>query len=90
MSADELRDVQDSLNRLLNSWPRRVSKFNEWGKLTINGEVQQNDLIYPLGLNGNFKGKLPCPTSMRNVDGESSMWITNVYSEIEDLGDWDV
>ena len=90
MSADELRDVQDSLNRLLDSWPRRVSKFNEWGKLTINGEVQQNDLIYPLGLNGNFKGKLPCPTSMRNVDGESSMWITNVYSEIEDLGDWDV
>ncbi len=89
MSADELRDVQDFLDRLLNSWSRRVSKFNEWGNLTINGEVQQNALIYPLGLNGNFKGKLPCPTSMRNVDGESSMWITNVYSDIEDLGEWD-
>ena len=83
-------DVKSLLDRLLSSWPRRVRSFNEWGTLTINGEVQQNDLIYPLGLNGKVQGKLPCPTSMRNVDGESSMWITNVYSDMEDIGDWDV
>jgi hypothetical protein len=90
MSDDELKDVKDSLNRFLSSWTRRIKTLDEWGKLTFNGEVQQNDLLFPLGLSGNFKGKLPCPTSMRNVDGESSMWITDVYSNFDDFGDWDV
>lgn len=90
MSDDELMDVKSSLNKLLSSWPQRVKSFNEWGTLNFNGEVQQNDLLYPLGKNGDVQGKLPCPTSMRNVDGESSMWITNVYSDMGDIGDWDV
>jgi hypothetical protein len=90
MSLDELEDVKHFLDRFLSSWPRRIKELNEWGKLSFNGEVKQNDLLFPLGASGSLKGKLPCPTSMRNVDGESSMWISNVYSDFEDIGEWDV
>jgi hypothetical protein len=90
MSPDELEDVQNFFERFLKAWPRRTRDLNEWGSLTFSGEVKQNDLLFPLGATGNLKGKLPCPTSMRNVDGESSMWISNVYSEFDDDGEWDV
>jgi hypothetical protein len=89
MSTDELEDVQNFFDRFVRAWPRRTRDLNEWGSLTFNGEVKQNDLLFPLGAPGNLKGKLPCPTSMRNVDGESSMWISNVYSDFDD-GEWDV
>jgi hypothetical protein len=88
MNADEKQDVHKFFNNLTSNWQRVIKNLNTWGDLKPDSEPSQTDLLYPLGSANRYKGKLACPTSMRNVDGEASMWISDVYHET-DLGDWD-
>jgi hypothetical protein len=88
MNEDEKQDVHNFFNNLINNWQRVIKNLNTWGDLKPDSEPSQTDLLYPLGSTNSYKGKLACPTSMRNVDGEASMWISDVYHET-DLGDWD-
>lgn len=91
ISEDELIDITNFFKKFISTWDRRTATFNTWGKLQPNKEPAQTDLLYPLGNNsGNIRNKIACPTSMRNVDGESAMWITDAYEDYNDFGDWDV
>ncbi|MEH6463891.1 MAG: helicase-related protein [Shewanella psychromarinicola] len=88
MNEDEKQDVLKFFNNLISNWKKVTQNLNTWGSLKPDSEPSQTDLLYPLGSTNRYKGKLACPTSMRNVDGEASMWISDVYHET-DLGDWD-
>ena len=88
MSEDEKQDIHKFFNHLINNWQKVTKNLDSWGNLKPDSEPSQTDLLYPLGATNQYKGKLACPTSMRNVDGEASMWISDIYHET-DLGDWD-
>jgi hypothetical protein len=88
MNEDEQNDVNKFFRNLISNWEKVTRNLNTWGNLQPDSEPSQTDLLYPLGSTSRYKGKLACPTSMRNVDGEASMWISDVYHET-DLGDWD-
>lgn len=88
MSLDEQKDLTSFFNQLLKRWDNSKITYNEWGQLKPDSEPAQQDLLIPFGIIRNHKAKICCPTSMRNVDGESSLWITGVYDE-SDEDDWD-
>lgn len=88
MNEDEKQDTQKFFNNLISNWEKVTKNLNTWGNLKPDSEPSQTDLLYPLGSTNRYKGKLACPTSMRNVDSEASMWISNVYHET-DLGGFD-
>jgi hypothetical protein len=88
MNEDEKQDVHKFFANIIRNWQKVIQNLNTWGNLKPDTEPSQTDLLYPLGSTNRYKGKLACPTSMRNVDGEASMWISDVYHET-DLGDWD-
>ena len=88
MTNDEKTHVTTKFKELLNHWDNLKTSYNEWGQLKPDSEPAQQDLLLPLGA-VKPKGKICCPTSMRNVDNESSLWITGVYDQFEDEEEWD-
>ena len=91
MTLDEHSDLKVFFTNFINRWDNKKKAYDSWGQLKPDSEPQQNDLLFPLGYIGNTKSKVACPTSMRNVDAESSLWISDVYEQHEDLeDDWDV
>ncbi|MFD1437816.1 helicase [Acinetobacter sp. ANC 4282] len=83
MNDDEFDDITKMFNNFIKNWDRKKQTYNEWGQLIPDSEPKQTDLLYPLGSMGITKNKIPCPTSMRNVDAESSLWITDVYEHYQ-------
>ncbi len=88
MSADEKSDLISFFNQFVNRWDKIKTTYNEWGQLNPESEPAQQDLLLPLGFIGHSKAKILCPTSMRNVDDESSLWITGVYDQFEEEDNW--
>lgn len=84
MNDDEIHDITKIFKDFIKKWNKKKKTYNEWGQLKPDSEPKQNDLLFPLGSMGITKNKIPCPTSMRNVDGESSLWITDVYEQDEE------
>lgn len=89
MSEDEQLYIKKFFANLEDTWDKRTALYTSWGKLKPDSEPEQTDLLAPLGATGRAKKKLPCPTSMRNVDGESSLWISDVYADFDDNGAFD-
>lgn len=88
MSPEEQTDLTRLFNQFIKRWDNIKTTYNEWGQLKLDSEPAQQDLLIPLGAVGNNKAKIRCPTSMRNVDDESSLWITEVYEQVEEEEDW--
>ncbi|MFV5601200.1 helicase-related protein [Acinetobacter baumannii] len=90
MSEDEYNDINKFFKSFVDKWDRKKVVYNDWGQLKIDSEPKLNDLLFPLGIAGKRDNKIPCPTSMRNVDAESSLWITDVYEQNHlNMEDWD-
>jgi hypothetical protein len=90
MSQDEYDDINKFFKNFIDKWDKKKVVYNDWGQLKIDSEPKQNDLLFPLGIAGKRNNKIPCPTSMRNVDAESSLWITDVYEQNQlNIEDWD-
>ena len=89
MTEDEKTYLSSFLNKFLHRWDKVKTTYNEWGQLKLDSEPAQQDLLLPLGTPRNAKAKILCPTSMRNVDGESALWITGVYDQFEEEDDED-
>ncbi|MBY8317177.1 helicase C-terminal domain-containing protein [Vibrio fluvialis] len=93
ISPDERKDLIDYFQKKFKrSWDVRGSKCETWGHLKPNAEPEESDIICPLGATGRKMHQFECPTSMRNVDGESIVWISpQAYEVPEDddyFGEW--
>lgn len=89
MTQDEQTYLTSFFDQLLKRWDKIKTTYNEWGQLKPDSEPAQQDLLLPLGVVRSSKAKICCPTSMRNVDNESSLWVTGVYDQFEEEDDWD-
>lgn len=89
INKDEHADLTAFFSQLIKRWDKIKTTYNEWGQLKPDSEPAQQDLLLPLGFIGNARSKILCPTSMRNVDDESSLWITGVYDQFDDEDIWD-
>ncbi|ENX33404.1 MULTISPECIES: helicase-related protein [Acinetobacter] len=89
MTQDEQTHLASFFDHFLKRWDKIKTTYNEWGQLKRDSEPAQQDLLLPLGTARSAKAKICCPTSMRNVDKESSLWITGVYDQFEEEDDWD-
>ncbi|WP_253602650.1 helicase-related protein [Acinetobacter pseudolwoffii] len=87
MTEDEKIYLTSYLNKFLQRWDKVKTAYNEWGQLRPDSEPAQQDLLLPLGTSPKASSKIVCPTSMRNVDGESALWITGVYDQFEEEDD---
>ena len=89
MTQDEQTYLTSFFDQLLKRWDKIKTTYNEWGQLKPDSEPAQQDLLLPLGVVRSSRAKICCPTSMRNVDNESSLWVTGVYDQFEEEDDWD-
>ncbi|AGP98000.1 helicase domain-containing protein [Alteromonas mediterranea UM7] len=72
-----------------HSWVIRSAKSDSWGNLQPDVEPSESEIMCQFGATGKKRHQLACPTSMRNVDGESVVWISpEAYLEPE-LDSWD-
>lgn len=72
-----------------HSWRIRSAKSDSWGNLQPDVEPSESEIMCQFGATGKKRHQLACPTSMRNVDGESVVWISpEAYLEPE-LDSWD-
>lgn len=88
MTEDEKKDLNEFFNKFIKRWDKVKTTYNEWGQLKPDSEPAPQELLVPLGFN-DHRIKIHCPTSMRNVDGESSLWISDVYEQSDVEVDWD-
>ncbi|MGK0489132.1 MAG: hypothetical protein ACJAXB_002324 [Candidatus Endobugula sp.] len=91
MQKDELQDIKSYFhNRFIKSWTLRGQTSETWGHLKPETEPHETDYICPLGSSGRKTHQVECPTSMRNVDGESVVWISpRAYEIPEDDDVWE-
>lgn len=74
------------------SWKIRSEKSNSWGNLQPDIEPSESEVMCQFGSTGKKRHQLACPTSMRNVDGESVVWISPeayLEPEVDSWGDDD-
>lgn len=79
LTPSERLNIDAAFNDLVNRWDSIRVIYTKWGNLKYENDPDDTQLLYPLGLKG-MDVRFPCPTSMRNVDGSSSIWITSILT----------
>lgn len=80
LNSTEKNNINAAFEDLIKRWEKIRMIYTKWGALNYDNKIEPTQLLYPLGLKG-MDIRFPCPTSMRNVDGTSSIWITSILTE---------
>jgi len=78
MIESEKLNIERIFDKNFSKWESVKEIYTEWGAMKFNQDPNSTDLLVTFGASKS-KGQLTCPTSMRNVDGNSDIQINSSY-----------